>query len=165
MAIDATVGGAASDSYVTTAEFDTYAAEMGWSVTVTEASLRRARMYLDRAYTWLGQRASSTQALQWPRYIGGYVEGYPVASDAIPKAIMDAQCEMAYLILSGTDPFATITGGAVTSERKKVDVIETAVTYDAPRDRAAYAAVDALVAPYATGKVGQANLSMPLTRG
>lgn len=164
MALDTTVGGASSDSYVTTGQFDTYATAMGWSVTITEPALRRARLYLDRAYSWRGERVTSTQALQWPRYISGYVEGYPVASDAIPQAIMDAQCEMAYLIIGGADPFATITGGAVTSERKKVDVIETAVTYDAPRDRAAYVAVDSLVAPYVTAKMGQSPFSVSVAR-
>lgn len=165
MTIDATVGGAASDSYVTTAEFDAYATAMGWTATITEAALRRARLYLDRVYTWRGIKATDAQALQWPRYVEGYVDGYPVASDIVPQAIKDAQCELAFLALS-EDLFATITAGAVTSERKKVDVIEKQTTYaeGSARDRAGYPSVDALLGPYIMGKAGSRSGSIPLAR-
>lgn len=168
MALDATVGGPSADTYVTEAEYRAYASAYGWTLSGDiEVHLRRARAYLDRAFDYLGAKASSGQALAWPRLVGDIlVDGYSVASDALPQAIKDAQCEMAYLIQGGADPFATITGGAVSRKREKVDVIDGDTTYVAgtARDRAAYPAVDQLVAPYATGKAGQRSLSYPLVR-
>lgn len=170
MAIDATVGGSASDSYVEVADYAAYANSMGWTLTgdtdAQEANLRRARAYLDRGYAWVGVKATNTQALAWPRLTGHYVDGYIVPSDAIPQAIKDAQCEMAYLIQGGVDPFEAITGGAVTQKREKVDVIEESTTYSegSARDRTAYPAVDQLVGPYSTGKAGMRSGSIGLAR-
>lgn len=164
--LDATVKGASADSYVTEVEYLDYALKRGWSVsTGAEASLRTARLYLDNAYSWRGLKQTDAQALPWPRTINEYVDGYAVPTDAIPQAIKDAQCEMAYLVASGETPFAVLSGGAILSKREKVDVIEEATTYSEAtvRDRDAYPIVDQLVAPYAWGKAGQVG-SMMLKR-
>lgn len=170
MSLDTTIGGAAADSYQTLEAFQAYADAMGWALTATdsekEAALRRARVYLDRSYAWLGTRATETQALVWPRYIGRLIDGYLVANDEIPQAILDAQSEMAYVILGGADPFAALTGGMVTGERVKAAVVETETTFAAgsARDRASYPAVDALVAPYVMGKAGERPFSVTSVR-
>lgn len=168
MPLDTTIGGAAADSYATLAEFQSYLSAIGLSgsgVDATdEANLRRARQYMDRSYLWKGTRVTQAQALEWPRFILEYVEGYAVPSDSIPQAIKDAQCEVAYLIQSGADVFATITGGAVKRKREKVDVIEEETEYSVARDRDAYPAVDMLVAPYAEAKSGQTSLTMGVMR-
>lgn len=170
MALDTTIGGTAADSYQTLAGFQSYATAMGWTLTATnsvqEAALRRARVYLDRTYSWLGLRATEAQALVWPRQIGQLIDGYYVALDEIPQAILDAQSEMAYAILGGADPFAVISGGAVTAKRVKAAVAEVETTYaeGTARDRTAWPAVDALVAPYVTGKAGQAPFSVVAVR-
>lgn len=170
MALDATVGGASADTYATLVEYSAYADAMGLTLsgdtTSQEANLRRARAYLDRAYVWAGYLVSSTQALAWPRVIDYLVEGYSVPVDDIPQDIKDAQCEMAYLIQEGADPFATLTAGAVTGERKKVDVIETQTTYSdsTARSRPSYPAVDQLVGFYVTGKAGARSGSIGLVR-
>jgi hypothetical protein len=170
MALDVTVGGASADSYASLAEYEAYAAAMGLTLTgddtSKEANLRRARLYLDRSYVWAGYRVTDTQALQWPRYVEGLVDGYPIPSDAIPQAIKGAQCEMAYLIQGGADPFAAITTGAVQSESVGVDTIRRSKMFASgtERDRAAYPAVDQLVRPYITAKAGQRTGSIPLAR-
>lgn len=164
-------GVANADSYVTLVEWQTYGAAF-LNVDLTahghdashEANLRRAAQYLGAAYLWKGDKVESGQALAWPRYISGYVDGYPVASDEIPEGVKRAQMEMAYLIHEGADPFATITGGAVKSKREKVDVIEEATEYASFRDRDAYPMVDQLVGPYVDGKVGTVARSMILAR-
>jgi len=163
--LTATVGGASSDSYVTEVEYLDYALKRGWTVsTGQEANLRTAALYLDNSYRWKGQRVTSTQALDWPRVMVEYVDGFPVSSETIPQAIKDAQCEMAYLLQGGADPFATLTGGGIGRKREKVDVIERDITYTAPRERPAYPVVDGLVADYANGKAGQVGGSIPLLR-
>lgn len=164
--LDATLGGASADSYVTEVEYLDYALKRGWTVTTgAEADLRAARLYLDNAYNWKGYKATDAQALRWPRVVGGYVDSYAVPSDAIPQPIKDAQCEMAYLIQGGATPYATIDSGAVISKRERVDVIEEATTYAAgtSRDRDAYPVVDQLVSEYAVSKAGSSG-SMMLRR-
>lgn len=156
MALDVTISGAASDSYGTLSEFQVYALAMGWTLTATdaaqEASLRRGALYLDRSYVWIGRRATSTQARQWPRYAGrALVDGYYLASDVVPIAIRDAQFELAYIALGGTDLFATVDVGAVSSTKVKVDVIEESTTYKNPSAHPRFTAIDGLVAPYAAG--------------
>ena len=170
MALDVTPGGASSDSYVTLSEYLAYADLYGWvlhgAADKKEADLRRARAYLDRSYNWAGYRVSVEQALEFPRYVGRNVRGFSVPSDIVPKDIKDAQCEMAYLIQGGADPFATITNGAVAARREKVDVLEISESYSAStsRDRPAYLSVDHIVAPYVDGKVGQMTGSISLAR-
>lgn len=109
MAIDATLGGSAADSYVTLAAAETYfSARFGsdaWdaaSEADQEKALKQAARHVDR-FSFLGRRNSPTQARAFPR-------GYPYNDDpdklstalAIPQAIKDAQCEEALAILSST---------------------------------------------------------------
>lgn len=171
MAIDTTIGGTSSDSYATLAEYQAYAVAMGLALAgddvAQETQLRRARAYIDRVYSWLGRKVSADQSLAWPRLISKTVGGFVVPSDVIPKAIKDAQCEMAAIIGSGTDPLAPVSEGAVVSERKKVDVLEVETKYAeaSAKDRASYPAVDNLVADYVSSMPGQSPLSVPLVRG
>lgn len=171
MAIDTTIGGAAANSYATLAEYQAWRV-LYYGIDGTEDDLSdelnmmRARAYIDRAYIWKGTRTQSTQALQWPRYNVGYVDGFDVSSSVIPQAIKDAQCEMAYLIQGGATPFATLDGGTIKRKREKVDVIEEETEYadGQARERNAYPLVDSLVADYAQGKVGGKAVSIPLMR-
>jgi hypothetical protein len=169
MALTVTIGGASSDSYVTEAEFTAFATAMGWTITglQNEEKLRRGRFALDNSYAWRGVKATEVQALAHPRVMGEYVDGYAVPSDTIPQAVKDAQCWMAYLIDGGADPMATLSTGAVTMKREKVDGVEreTQFASGTERDRPAYPAVDLLVYRYATGKAGARAFSFPLMRG
>ncbi|WP_372572904.1 DnaT-like ssDNA-binding protein [Ruegeria jejuensis] len=170
MALDTTIGGASADSYATLAEYRSYAEAMGWCLTLNditdEINLRRAAIVNDAGHNWLDYRVSADQALQWPRYIARYVDGFPVPADSIPTPVKNAQMEMAYLIQNGADPFATVSTGSVVSERKKVDVIETEATYkdSSALMRPEYTGVDRLLMPYTSGRVGQKAASVPNMR-
>ena len=140
MALDTTVGGASSDSYGTLAAFKSYA-------------------------HFKGSKTTSTQALQWPRYVSGYVEGFAVPSDSIPQPIINAQFEAAWEILGGVDVFASIDGGAVKRKKEKVDVIEEETEYSTPQAAPFYPAVRGLIEPYIDGTRGMPALgSIPLAR-
>lgn len=171
MTLDTTIGGATADSYASLAEYVAYAASYGLTTTgddaAKEVALRRARAYLDGGYKWSGVKVTVTQALAWPRVFDYLVDGFQVLSSEIPQDIKSAQCEMAAIIQGGADPFQAITAGAVVSLKEKIDVLEVDTKYkdSSARDRAAYPAVDQLVAPYVTGKAGQVFGSIGLARG
>lgn len=156
MTLTTTVGGAASDSYATLAEYTARAAAMGWSLAGTDAAnevnLRRAAVVLDMM-AWAGQRQYSTQAMAWPRLGMPYVDGWSVDADTVPQAVKDAQCELAYLIQGGADPLATV-DGVVSSTRSKVGPIEKETAYLGGKATARYPGVDRLLRPYLAGGGG-----------
>lgn len=124
MSLDATVGGANSNSYATAAEGDAYFANRlyatDWLNAVTgtkEEALITATMRLEQEF-YIGVRATSTQALSWPRaaaekrdsgdvqgfgygYTLGYY-GYYMYYDVteIPKEVKYAEFEYALILLS-----------------------------------------------------------------
>lgn len=123
MALDATVGGVASDTYGTLAESDAYfaARETGnWdsSDAHKEMALRKAATYLDNVYRgkWKGLRVNRDQARAWPRSYAIDSDGYSVPADTIPAEVKYAQFEAAKLIAGGTALETTI-DRAVKSER------------------------------------------------
>lgn len=103
--INATVGDANANSYVTEAEADTYfegrlnsTAYTGASAADKIASLVQGAKLLD-TLTWVGFKRDNIQALRWPR-VGMYNrDGYQISSEEIPDNVKDAQCEMAIALL------------------------------------------------------------------
>tara|TARA_R110000868_G_scaffold237735_4_gene492329 strand:- start:64 stop:561 length:498 start_codon:yes stop_codon:yes gene_type:complete len=162
MTVDATVGGATSDTLATLAEYQAYGALRGLTLGATDAAdeinLLKAMDYLSRKYVYVGVRTTSTQALVWPRVTGLYVEGYQVATDTIPLALKDAQCEMAYLIQGGATPFATVSTGATLSTRVKAGSVESETTYQGARETPRFVAVEGLLAPYIVAGAGQVSM-------
>lgn len=120
--IDATVGGTASNSYVTMDEATTYFGDRlhkdAWanaSVTDKTAALLWATKIIDSRIYWAGNKADSLQALSWPRLlvpdpdpayipsislINGFSTAGYLPGDAIPVDIKTAQCEMAMALIS-----------------------------------------------------------------
>ena len=132
------------DTYATEAEYEAYAAAYGWTLTGdNEVNLRLGKRAIDLSYNWR--------------------PGYPTADE---DAIKHAQIELAYVIMGGADPMGVLQGGAIKRKKEKVDVIEEEIEYADGhlRERAAYPAVDALVAPFVFGKVGAATGSIRLVR-
>lgn len=146
MALNATPGAADADSYVTVAEYQAYAAAMGFvligDATTQEPQLRRARVAIDTGYDWIGSPATTTQALHFPE----------TDETDIPQAVKDAQCELAHLIQGGADPLASIEGGAVKRTREKIGPLEEEIEYSAALAQPVYVAVDRLLAGLFTGK-------------
>lgn len=119
--LDATVGGAAANSYLTLAEaqayFDTRTAVAGWEnaddqsvllmmatrvlnamarplVTYVPSKGGVAAYYITRS-TWTGLPATTTQKLAWPR-TGMYdANGNAILSSVIPDDLKDATAELA----------------------------------------------------------------------
>ena len=111
-------GLAAADAFVSVAGCDTYHTNKGnstWTGTgaVKEVAIRRATAWLSDHFTWKGDLVNGrTQALAWPRY--GVVDrnGWSVASDSLPRELVDATCEAALreLVTPGTlTPDVTMT--------------------------------------------------------
>ena len=126
MALDATVGGESSNSYVTNAEAGLFyadrpqsadwdalgSAQDGWLILATD------RLEQEK---YQGERTDDDQALSFPR-VDVVVDGIEVDNDVIPPEIKRAQMKYA-LILSGEDnPLANT--GLEGFRRLKVDVID-----------------------------------------
>lgn len=105
MAIDSTVGGPSANSYVAVEIADAYFLEsfdrQAWADSASkEALLVTASRMLDTFMRWDGLKATSEQAMDWPR-IGAYDrDGRQYASDVIPVAVQRATMELAYHMLS-----------------------------------------------------------------
>ena len=160
MTLDVTIGGAASDSYGTLAQYTAQAALYGWTLEATDAAnetnLRRAAASLDRQNSFIGRTQYQTQALSWPRIDCGYVDGWPIDPDTIPQDIIAAQFELAYLIQAGLDPFATIETSN-TSESIKVGPISISGS-TLPSGKPRLVAIEGLLRDYVKAGAGQVAL-------
>jgi hypothetical protein len=127
ISIDATVGGANANSYLTLADaqaiidgFVEDADVTAWASATTDQKNRAlftATQRLDRE-RFLGARATDTQALQWPRtgvrkpdtYINTYAVGFPFrittdyyTDDEIPQQVQYAQVVLAVYLHNNPD--------------------------------------------------------------
>lgn len=112
-AIVSTPGGASSNSYITLSEGTDYADDaLGttqWSSATTDnrtRALLAATARLDEL-EWIGERATTTQALAWPRS-GAECGEHSYGSDVIPAPIKRATWELAELLLGDVDAFSTV---------------------------------------------------------
>ena len=162
MAIDNTVGGASADSYGTLAEYQAYAAALGWNLpgpdSVDEQNLKRAAQIIDREYTFKGYTQYQTQARQFPRVHVGLVKGWPVDPDTVLNDIKHAQYELAYLLHGGLDPTATVTG-VVKVERSKAGPVESETEYQGGKGEPRLVAIRGLLQPYLSHSGGQVKLA------
>lgn len=113
MALDATIGGANSNSYVTleyaNSFFENFLLPNAWDSAVPddqERALMTATQWLEE-YDYVGRVATLTQSLKWPRYgLSDVVSG----SDGLilglydetemPIPLLNATCELAYYLLT-----------------------------------------------------------------
>lgn len=92
-----------ANSYISIADFETYAAARDYTIVGTsETLLIKAMDYLE-AQSYKGIKYTSTQALQWPR-VDVVIDSYLVDTDTIPTELINAQCEVAMAIDAGNDP-------------------------------------------------------------
>lgn len=99
MTLITTAGDQASDSYVTTDEFNEYSKKYGYNLVGfkdedIEQACRRGTRWLDATYgnRFIGKVASVNQSLEWPR-IEAVWRGCSVNDAIIPLAIKNAACE------------------------------------------------------------------------
>lgn len=141
--IDATVGGASANSFVTLAEAQAYCDsrlnESLWEAAATD-SKNRALVEATRELctrTYVGVQATSTQALRWPRMFAPNPDDpyqYWYLTSIIPQRIKDATCELALqFIKAGTTDIAAL-DSTMNVRRKRIDVLET--EYTDPSQRA-----------------------------
>jgi hypothetical protein len=109
--LDATIGGAAANSYASLADGQAYVDTLvpstlgdAWNDGGEEEQVKAlimATRLLDTWFEWYGFVAASDQALLWPR--SGVVgpNGYEVATDEIPQRIIEATVELARQLLAG----------------------------------------------------------------
>ena len=160
MALDTTIGDVAADSYGTLGAYQAYATAMGFTLAATDAAneinLRKAAIYLDRKYNFIGLKQYQYQGLSWPRLVNDLVDDWPINPDTIPLDIVHAQFEVAYILQGGLDPFATIETSQ-TSEMIKVGPI-TISGDTLPTSTPRIVAVEGLLRGYIIGGVGMANM-------
>lgn len=106
MAFVTDITSASLNSYVSVEYADTYFTERLFSdtwndadLTDKQAALMWACKLIDTNYIWTGARVNVDQPMAFPRYGMYDAEGYYLSSDAIPKQIMTAACELAMLLL------------------------------------------------------------------
>lgn len=105
MALDATIGGANSNSYALVAEADAYFLTVlggaTWAALATELKenlLIEATRLLDLYYTWNGSRVDDIQRLGWPRMGAYYPDHRPIPEDIIPDAVKYATFDLALYV-------------------------------------------------------------------
>jgi hypothetical protein len=111
--IEATAGSSSANSYITTADGDAYAdnrlGTLNWttaSVDDQARALLAATARLDEL-EWVGSRATTTQALAWPRLDAACCEK-SYDSETIPPEVMAATFDLAELLLGNAGAFSTV---------------------------------------------------------
>lgn len=153
-----------ADTYVTVAEATAFALKRGVELPADEDA---AEILLIKAMDWLeslsvryqGCLVSSTQSLQWPR-TGVIINGFEFAEDAIPRALKNAQCQVAMDIYAGIDPQENFTATPAVI-KEKVDVLETTYT-EVNQDSVPYLrkALDFLEPLFGTANTGATYFSV-----
>ncbi|MBA2707805.1 MAG: hypothetical protein H0U59_08395 [Gemmatimonadaceae bacterium] len=137
LVIDATVGGAASNSYATQAAADSHAlASVGpsaaaWGLKSADQkaqALISATLEID-ALPFIGERATTIQALEWPRVNARTLTGRLYLSTVLPASLVAATIELAisYAVNSTIDVL-TVTG----NNKKSVTAGDVSVTWFDP---------------------------------
>jgi hypothetical protein len=116
-----------ANSYASYADLVAYGALRGTPAdTIEEGGETLLIKAMDSLYgmRWKGERVSTTQALEWPRY-GVYLDNQLLASDEIPRELFYGQLALAIAAIDTTlQPVQEATGkGAIIEER-----VEGAVT-------------------------------------
>jgi hypothetical protein len=157
MALDTEVGGADAESYVSVEDFKARADALGQPYgpdsppDPIEQALRRATAYIDGHYRgrWTGVKATSTQALAWPRIDAVDEDGNDIDDDVIPRAVVAATCQAAIREIASPGSLAPDLdrGGAVKSVTNQVGPISESVTYqDSAPSRVQLTVIDDLLA-------------------
>lgn len=154
-------GLANAEAYISVADADAYFAARGnaaWAELSTdqkEQALRLGADYMGQVYgpRWCGERATSTQALDWPR-----TDACNIASNVVPVAVKRANAELA--VRSATTGALLSDAGA---QVKQETVGPISVTYaDGARQYVKYQAVDATLA--SAGLLCKGGSQVPVVR-
>lgn len=108
--VNVTIGAATYDSYISLEDAESYLeaqiAATSWQASTDDDQKGRALIsatrFIDRQ-AWQGDKADNYQAHQFPRTGLTYADGSEVSSDAVPQEVLDAVCELASIMVDGTD--------------------------------------------------------------
>jgi hypothetical protein len=111
MALVETPGAANANTYATVAEFKVYRTNRLPTVATVlaavdaaiEVALICACRSLDANFDWTGAAVDDVQDLNWPRSGMLTKNGFTIGTTVIPQQLKDAQCELAFQMLAGTD--------------------------------------------------------------
>lgn len=148
-------GKADADSYASIADADAHNAEWvgssAWSdadPVAKERALRRAARFVD-SHSFLGARSNRDQALGWPRYGLGRIDGQHVANDTVPARVKRAAMEAAIKDAQGESLLPDHDGGTIQSESSKAGGLSRSQTFARPRQAGkTFEAVSADLRPY-----------------
>lgn len=159
LTVESGSGSSTADAYISRADATTYHSGRGntaWedlSDEEKDAAIRRATDYIGEAYRlrWAGERTSTTQALDWPRYNVPRrdMDGSLYASNAVPAEVVRACAELALKAAAG--PLTPDQGQAIASV--KAGSVEVAYA-DYSTATKTYPAIDRLLAPLLAGGGG-----------
>lgn len=135
--IDATVGGANSNSFITVAEGDDIAGyDFNNEVWILATNDDKIRALVKSSFElnnlpWVGLRATTTQALAWPR-TDAVINGREIPTDEIPREVKQATFDLALSFLKEAEEgAAAATAGDLIPgipnaqlKRAKLDVLE-----------------------------------------
>ena len=120
-------GVAGANSYVSLAEFRAFASLGGFTIPPDDAAaeswLWRAARKMDLFRDWKGDKANSTQGLQWPRENVYDADGELVPSTSIPRDISQGQ-EMLAIEMYGASLAGDTKGGGAPVAEYAVEVGE-----------------------------------------
>lgn len=126
-----------TDSYDTFVNVQAYWAARGntaWAALAEaegEVLIRKATDYVDRGWTFIGDKATAAQRLKWPRRFAE-VEGFKLSDTEIPWQIAEATAIVADLYRLGViDMEGIVTDDSAAVSMEKVDVIT--IQYDTGR--------------------------------
>ena len=115
-----------AESFFSEADYITWSEASDSSL---ERVLNRATMYLDSTYQFLGEKSTTTQALQFPRAYLYNFKGDLISG--VPNDIKKAVCLAAIRLLNGINMSPDLErGGKVI--REKIDVIDISYSEGAP---------------------------------
>ena len=155
--IDATVGGATANSYALLSDAMTYMAgrlnSSAWDSATTD-SQNRALVSASTELTalaWEGRRATTVQALAWPRWMAPNPDspvGFLYDSGIVPDRVKNATCELAFqFLVAGTTDIAALDPNLAVTE-KTVDVLTTRYQpYQKPTGLARFPSVMRFIRP------------------
>lgn len=150
-----------AESYQSVSAADTYfsnLANTSWTGTtaVKEAALRKATLYLDSTYRWIGDIFSVEQSLNWPRTSVYDSQGRDLA-ETVPLNLKNACAELALISLT-TDLFPLVDNSNYV-KREKVGTLEVEYKDNSP-SRKQFPFVDKLLSDLYVSKVGSSNVTL-----
>lgn len=135
-----------AESYASVADATTYHASFGntdWAASTTgeqEIALRKATAYLDQVYSdsWIGNRKTAEQALDWPRVYAYDTDGYLIDDDVVPIQVKKATYEAALRVIQGLllTPDITSSESDITFEKVQVGPISIAQSFQGGKSEA-----------------------------